>query len=586
MNVKYPIQSDQVNGRSFSWLYSMAVGGGILTGAASAHAATVCSAAALQAFDVPGVTIMSAVSKPAASGSPAYCDVAGQLKTTGDDAPDGSAGFELQLPVNWNKKFLFFGVGGFAGAGFEDVAANPVDLQAALLKGYAVATTDAGHTGGPTDGSWALRTSGQPDTAKVVDYAYRATHQVTVAAQQMTRLFFNGQAIEASYFDGCSNGGRQALVEAARFPDDYQGVIAGSPGLDFSGFSLAWARIFKQSLTPETYIPASLVPVIDAAVKDSCDAADGVRDGLIQNPAACRFDPFSLVCKPGQESRCLSVGQADTLVMYMSAIRNPLGGVVYPGSPVSDLSTSSTGPLTGDGGADAWTTGLVPPTDFNAQEPWGNGGFSPAPIRWQFSDHIIQNLVTLDPTYNLRDLPVSREGYVDFRTLRLVYEKLKEINVADPRSFLPFVRKGGKMIVYHGFSDPAITPFATMKFYKQLGYQVEEPSQLQRSVRLFMVPGMQHCVGGSGPNVFDTLTSLESWVERAVAPDSILATHYTNNDPAQAVDRAMPLCPFPTQATHDGAGDVNSATSWSCRANRGLLQTRLNGIWAGSSDRH
>ena len=583
--MKCSTQPHQINGRGFSRLCSMAVGGGMLAGAASAHAATACSADALQAFNVPGVTIMSAVSKPAASGSPAYCDVTGQLKTTGDYAPDGSAGFELQLPVNWNKKFLFLGVGGFAGAGFGDVAANPADLQTALLKGYAVAITDAGHTASPTDASWALRALGQPDTAKVVDYAYRATHQVTVAAQQIIRLFFDGQAIEASYFDGCSNGGRQALVEAARFPDDYQGVIAGAPGLDFSGFSLAWARIFKQSLTPETYIPASLVPVINAAVKDSCDSADGVRDGLIQNPAACRFDPSSLVCKPGQADGCLSVGQADTLIMYMSAIRNTWGGMVYPGSPISDLSTSSTGPLAGDGGAEAWTTGLVPPTDLNAQEPWGNGGFSPAPGRWQFSDHIIQDLVTLDPTYNLRDIPVSKEGYVDFSTLRVFNKQLEDVNVTDPRNYLPFIQRGGKLIVYHGFSDPAITPFGTMKFYKQLGYQLKEPSQLQRSVRLFMVPGMQHCLGGPGPNVFDTLTSLESWVEEGIAPDSILASHHINNDPTQAVDRTMPLCPFPTQATHDGAGNVNSATSWSCKANKGLLETGLNGVWAGSSGR-
>ncbi len=563
----------------WSWAYPLAVGCGVVLTAPAAHAAAACSVGAIEGLLVDGVTIVSATTVAASGTTPAFCDVVGQLNTAGGDAPAGSAGFELQLPDNWNKKFLFYGVGGLAGSTYADFSANPVDRQGALAKGYATAITDAGHLAGNTDASWALLAPGKPDEAKLADYYYRATHEVTVAGKRLTRRFYDGQRIEAAYFDGCSNGGRQALVEATQFPADYNGIVAGDPFFDIRSIIVA-SRFAKQQLSPETYIPATLLPTVDAAINASCAKLDGVDDGLIQNPAACSFDAASLICKPGQDGGCLSTGQADTLNAYFTATRNSLGGLVYPGFAVSNLATSATGPLAG-GGADVWSTGLVPPTSFTAPEPWGNAGFGPSPVGYQFGDHIIQSIVTQDPKYNIRDYPVSQDGTIDEETLATFDARTGAGTASDPNGYRRFIQRGRKLIIYHGYSDPALTPFRTIGLYDQLAANAGGYDKLQRSVRLFMVPGMQHCIGGPGPNVFDTLTPLEAWVEQGVAPASIPAAHYVNNDPAQAVDRTMPLCPYPTQATYDGTGDVNAAGSWSCAPNERLLQVGPNGEQAG-----
>ena len=549
--------------------------------APAAHAATACSVGAIEGLAVNGVTIVSATAVAAAGTTPAYCDVVGQLNTSGGGAPPGSAGFELQLPANWNNKFLFYGVGGLAGAGYPDFSANPVDRAGALAKGYATAITDGGHLAGNTDASFSLLAPGKPDRAKLADYYYRATHDVTVAGKQLTVLFYDQQPITEAYFDGCSNGGRQALVEATRFPSDYDGIIAGDPFFDLRSV-IGGARLAKQELSPANYLPATLLPLVDAAINASCVKLDGVDDGLIQNPAACSFDPYSLVCQAGQETGCLSTGQADTLNAYFSAVRNVYGGLVYPGFSVSNLSTSATGSLTG-GGADVWTTGLVPPTDFTAREPWGNSGFSPAGYGYQFSDHIIQDIVNQDPGSNLRDFPVSTDGYVDNAALALFDARTGAADASDPAHYSRFIRSGRKLIIYHGYSDPALTPYRTIGLYQQLADNAGGYSKLQGSVRLFMVPGMQHCIGGPGPNVFDTLTPLEAWVEQNAAPASIPAAHYVNDDPTKAVDRTMPLCPYPTQATFSGTGDVNAAASWSCAPNELLLKVGPNGEQAGLS---
>jgi len=447
------------------WAWPLAVGCGLALGAPAAQAAAACSVGGIEALGVDGVTVVSATAVPASGTTPAYCDVVGQLNTSGGGAPPGSAGFEMQFPDTWNNKFLFYGVGGFAGAAYADFSANFVDRQSALAKGYATAITDEGHLAGGTDASWALLAPGKPDKAKLADYYFRATHQVTAAGKRLTQGFY-GQKLDAAYFDGCSNGGRQALVEATRFPGDYNGIIAGDPFFDIRSL-IGAARLAKQQLSPATYIPATLLPTVDAAVNASCAKADGADDGLIQNPAACSFDPYSLVCKPGQEAGCLSNGQADTLNTYFTATRNTVGSLVYPGFSVSNLALSSTGPLAG-GGGDVWSTGLVPPTDFNAAEPWGNAGFSPSPVGYQFGDHGIQDIVTEDPTFNIRDYPVSADGYIDDDTLATFDARTGAGTASDPGGYGRFIRRGGKLIIYHGYSDPALTPFRTTNLYDQL----------------------------------------------------------------------------------------------------------------------
>ncbi len=552
-----------------------------LAGGPAAAAPAACTAAALNALAIPRVTVEAAAPVPAAPPNPAYCFVAGVLQTTGEGAPDGAAQFNLQLPATWNGKFLCWGVGGLAGSTYADFAANPVDFYESLAKGYATAITDTGHQAGATDAAWALDSTGQPDQAKITDYYHRATHQVTLAAKALVSAYYGG-SIRYAYFDGCSNGGRQAMVEATRYPQDYDGIVAGAPFFDVRSV-LAGTKFQKVQLaSPEAYIPASLLPVIDQAVYDSCDAADGVADGLIQNPARCSFDATSLVCKAGASSNCLSPAQANTLNAYIGALRDEYGRLIYTGASITDLHTGDVH----SGGMDAWSTGFVPPTSPGANEPWGGTGFSPAPVAWQFVDHIQKYLVERNAGYDLHNFDVSVSGVVHSGALALFDARTEAADGDRPRELTPFLEGGRKLLMFHGFSDPALPPFRTIKYYEDLARGQREGFRgLQEHVRLFMVPGMQHCVGGPGPNSFDTLGALEAWAESGVAPDSLEATHYVGNDPTLGVDRTMPLCKFPEQAQYSGSGDVHSAANWHCTANDRLLEIGANGRQAGLGER-
>ena len=572
-----------------------ALAGGMLA-AAPASASLSCSVAALTGL-VPGVTVNSAVSVPANPPTPAFCSVSGFVKTTGFGAPDGSADFQFNLPANWNGKFLFIGVGGFAGLPSpRGIAPNPVDFAEALPLGYATGTTDEGHrdalpAGAPssTDGSWAILAPGVPNQAALTDYYFRATHEVTVAGKQFTKAFF-GSSLKRTYYEGCSNGGRQAYVEATHFPEDFDGIIAGDPFLDIRSL-LAGENFQKQQLTPANFIPFTKLPAIDAAVKASCDALDGVTDGLIQNPAKCAFDPASL---GPSGTGLLTAGQVQTLRAYISATHDDDGNVIYTGSAVSDLG--------GGDGADLWSIGfffpgqkLFDPTkpisaftnfpstqatfDVNAAEPWGNFGFVPAPIGYEFVDHGIQFIVERDPTFNLREFDdESPIGVVSDAALRLFNQRTEPGDGDVPGKLIPFIAGNRKMLIYHGLSDPALNAFRTINNYLALS-RVVGLNELRETMRLFLVPGMHHCGGGPGPNSFETLTKLDNWVEKGIAPDSIPAQNRTSG-------RVMPLCAFPEEAQfdpHSGASPINTTgAGWSCDPrNRDMLDVGPNGVTAG-----
>lgn len=552
--------------------------GGTLA-ASPAQAATACTAAAIGALGVPDVTVASA-----SGASPAPCVVAGTVRTHGFGAPDGSARFVLTLPPStvWNQKFVQLGQGGFAGS--LSASTNAGDPGAASAAGYATAITDTGHTASSTDARWALIAPGVPDEAKLTDYYFRAVHEVAAASKELVKRYY-GNAAQRAYFDGCSNGGRQAMVEATKFPDDFDGIISGDPFMDIRTI-LGGANFDKiQLASADVYIPATKLPMIDAAVYNSCDAADGVVDHLIQNPTKCSFDPKSLVTASctGSDPTCLTSGEANTLQKYLTALRDDDGKIVYTGQTVSDLSAGPQGLLDFSlGGMDFWTTGVVPPTvGFTAAEPWDSNGFGFSPIGWQFTDHFIQYMVERDPNFDMRSY-IHQPGQVSDSELRL-FDRRSEAGDGDvPEKLLRFIEKGKKLIIYHGTSDPALAATRTIKYYEDLAETAEVSyGQLQESVRLFMVPGMHHCVGGPGPNFFDTLTPLDNWVDHGVKPDAILATHFVNNTPP-AVDRTMPLCKFPEEARYNGTGPVNSAASWNCPANdRGMLDVGANGKSAG-----
>jgi feruloyl esterase len=542
----------------------------LVSGRAAEAAPVSCTVAGLSALSVSNVRVSSATSRIGFELAPDYCDVLGTVQTSGEGAPNGSARFELHLPAKWNGKFIFWGVGGLAGGLFPSV--TRADIVAATVKGYATAITDTGHRASGTDARWALVKPGVADEAKLADYYYRAIHEVTLAAKLVVKDYYGHSQIARAYFDGCSNGGREGLVEATRYPDDYDGIVAGAPFMDIRTI-LAGTAMYQHLLSRTNYIPATSLPAIDKAVYQSCDTADGVKDQLIQNPGKCSPDPKLLLCQGAHAADCLSPDQDSTLQTYGAAIRDEAGRVVYPGSSITDLH---------GGGMDAWMVGASPPKDFQTNEPWGDLAQGKSPLAWQFTDGFMKYIVERDPAFDLRAVKIGPTGTIGQPTLDMFDARTRAGDADQPKDLARFIAAGRKLLIYHGFSDPALSPFRTILYYEDAAAALPgKYQQLRDNVRLFMVPGMMHCAGGPGPNAFDTLSALESWVEQGAAPDAIIASHYTGNNPRQPVDRTMPLCPFPAAAKYKGGGDVNDAANWSCAANQDLLDSGPAGKRAG-----
>jgi feruloyl esterase len=534
-------------------------GSALLVYAAFATAAVFaadCNPAALTALSVPNMTIASATVMPAAAPNPEYCDVKGSVATSGEGTEPGSANFEVTLPVNWNQKFIFNGVGGLAGS--LTSSANPADQQSFLVKGYATAITDTGHlVANPT---WEYTAPGSPDTPKVIDYFYRAVHDVTLSAKQLVKSYYRANTIRRSYFDGCSNGGKMGLIEATRFPSDYDGIISGSPWLDPVGTSL-WSLKNAKALL-EAYIPAAKFQAVNAAILKQCDKADGVADGLIQNPAKCAFQPDALV------PETLTQKQAEALKTIMSPVRDDQGKLIYPGASVGNLGQEN---MTVRGPTNYLET---PPAAPTSARPWGDAAL---PANWSLAQNILMKLGYYDAGQDMNN-SIENNGVVKADALSLVYTRLAADIPDDPSAFGAYFAKGGKLLIYHGYDDLIISPYSSVWFYEDLAQENGGYEKVQQNARLFMVPGMQHCVTGDGPNSFDSLSALEQWVEKGIAPDAIPATHSTNN----VVDRTMPLCKFPEKAHYKGSGDPNSVSSWSCPQNdKSLLAVGPNGVLAG-----
>lgn len=486
-------------------------------------------------------TITTAVSVPAGSFTPPegqpiqnvadFCRVAGIIKPSGDS----DIQFEVWMPASgWNGKFQGIGNGGYAGSiGFAAMAG-------AVQHGYATASTDTGHHAGVTDASWALE---HPE--KVVDFGYRAIHETADKAKAIIRAFY-GKAPEHSYFSSCSNGGRQALMEAQRFPADYDGIIAGAPA-NFWTHLLTGAVWDMQALLadPARYIPASKLPAIEAATLEACDALDGVKDGVIDNPAECHFDPSKLLCKGAESDSCLTAPQVAALKKIYDGPRNSKGEQVFPGY--------SPGGETGMGGWSAWITGAAPAKS----------------LQYAFGTHFFENMVYDNPSWDYKTFNVDHD-------MKLADDKMAQrLNATNP-DLGAFKKRGGKLILYHGWSDAAIPPVNVINYYKSVVSKMGA-KDTGAFVRLFMVPGMQHCGGGPGPSSFgqagvaqgdpmrDVDAALEQWVERGVAPEQIIATKYkSGTNAASGVARTRPLCAYPKVAHWNGTGSTDDAASFTC----------------------
>ncbi|SPF53183.1 conserved exported hypothetical protein [Candidatus Sulfopaludibacter sp. SbA4] len=462
---------------------------------------------------------------------PAFCRVAGVLKPS----PDSDIQFEVWMPASgWNGKFLGVGNGGFAGAiGLRE-------LGSAVSHGYAAAATDTGHKAGGTNATWAL-----DHPQKVIDFGYRAIHETADRGKAIVAAFY-GDGPKRSYFSSCSNGGRQALMEAQRYPGDYDGIIAGAPA-NYWTHLLTEAVWDVQALTedPAAYIPPSKLPAIQNATLAACDALDGVKDGVIDNPPQCHFDPSTLLCKGPDSDACLTAPQVAALRKLYSGPVNAKGKPVYFGH--------SPGGETGSGGWAAWITGMAPGKSL---------GFA-------FGTNFFTNMVVEKAGWDYHTFNVDRE-------MKAADDKMASVlNATDP-DLKRFQARGGKLILYHGWSDAAIPPVNAIEYYQSVVTRMgaKEAGQF---VRLFMVPGMQHCGGGPGPNSFGSLApqgdpqhdiaaALEHWVEDGAAPSQIVATRYKNGaDPASGVERTRPLCAYPQVAHWKGTGSTDDAANFVCR---------------------
>jgi feruloyl esterase len=519
----------------------------LVYGAAPAVAATSC--ANLASLALPYTSITAAESVPAgtytaADGSvwpnlPAFCRVAGSIIPTSDS----NIHFEIWMPLSgWNGKFKGNGNGGFAGSiVYSEMAPD-------LVRGYATSSTD---TGSSADGSFAL---GHPE--KIVDFGYRAHHELAMKGEAITQAFY-GTNPKHSYFQGCSGGGAEAQMESQRFPNDYDGIIIGDPANYWTHHYVGAHLWILEALyfnSPNTDFPISADAILGNGTNAACDALDGLVDGIITDPRDCHFNPATLLCKAGQDpSTCLSateVGVVDKLYAGPTS-------VTYPG----------------------YYFGLEPGAEATN---WPNLISSPTPyggIHGSLGIPFFQYFVFDNPNWDFHtwQWTFANLHYVDDKKI-LPNETLSTaLNAINP-DLRPLQRRGAKLIHYHGFNDPDISPLNSIYYYisvvaNQAGHYGLQPGllgshqalqQTQDFYRLFLVPGMSHCAGGAGPSTFDSLTALEQWVENGVAPNQILATQYNNNDPTQGVQRTRPLCPYPQISSYEGTGDPNNGANFVC----------------------
>jgi hypothetical protein len=479
-----------------------------------------------------------ALAAPGANGGaqaphlPAFCRIDGVATPSADSHVE----FEVWLPLsNWNGKFEQVGNGGFAGALQTNALMSP------LLRGYATATTDDGHEAPNTSADWAL---GHPE--KVTDFAQRAVHETSVQSKAIIRAMY-GKEPARSYFVGCSEGGREALMEAQRYPDDFVGIIAGAPANDWTHLldTAAWIEQAVRS-DPASAIPPAKLPVIQKAALAKCDKLDGVEDGLIENPAVCHFDPETTECKAAAEGPdCLTAAQVAAVKKLYDGPKNPrTGAQIYPGFPPGTEAVPANWLV--------WVT--------------GTGAADRLPLSWQFGNSYFGDIVFSNPQWDFKTFDFDKDAALNDQKFAGL------LNATDP-DLSKFRARGGKLIQYHGWGDAAISPFNSVNYAESVRAKMGAGSAA--FYRLFMVPGMSHCNGGLGANSFgnggttigdaehDMVTALDAWVEKNTAPEKIVATGFVEGDKAKGTI-TRPLCPYPQEAQYAG-GDANEAANFVCR---------------------
>ena len=442
---------------------------------------------------------------------PAFCRVVGSIRPTADS----DIQFELWLPVeNWNGRFMQTGNGVAAGSIVLGSLSEP------LMKGYAVANTDTGHKGGGDDFSWAV---GHPE--KLTDYAHRAVHELTVVGKAITAAYY-GSAPEKSYWNGCSTGGRQGLKEVQRYPDDYDAVIAGAPAANWNAL-VTLSAMMENNMGPDG-LPAGKLGILKAGAVAACDGLDGVKDGVIAEPAQCAFDPGSLQCGNGQTEQCLTATEVAMARRFYAGVTTSDGTVHMPG--------------TGPGSEQLWSAAASP--------------------MFNIGTNFYRDIVYKDPEW--------KAGTFDIDTHYPVAERVDqgEIKAMDPDIYR-FIGNGGKLILYHGTVDGLIPFGNTINYYESV---VEELGQdrVRDNVNLYIVPGMSHCSGGDGAFMIDWLSAMETWVEQGIQPDTLDAVRPDvipggfGAQPTSGNGFTRPACRYPEVARYNGTGDNRDAANYSC----------------------
>jgi feruloyl esterase len=495
-----------------------------VSGAALLHpAAARADEAMCASLKAPGLfkdtTISSAamVAGDPAKNQPGYCEVKGVISPN----PKSHIGVAFRLPDNWNGRVLGLGGGGWQGD------TNLRTAEPGLKRGYATLQTNGGHDpssagglAGAFDSSWA---KDNPDA--VTDFSWRAVHLTAVVGKDVAVRYY-AKPLQLAVFQGCSTGGRMALMEAHRFPDDYSAVIAGAPvfNLGVQTAGLVKGRLFT---TEKTGLSDGQVKLVTKAVLDACDMLDGVKDGLIADPRACKWDPGAIQCKPGEAASdtCLSADQAGALRRAYADVRGSDGKVVVYGLA--------------RGGEPGWGVFVATkprPAPTGAATPAAGGN----PLNaWIYGDANYD-----EAKFN----PVTDTAKVRSSAFAKEYE-------SDDPDIRPFLSKGGKLILWHGLSDPGPSPFATAFYYDQ----VKKTAGASSNVRLFLAPGVSHCGGGTGASSFDILAAMDDWIATNRAPEVIAASNPQKNF-------TRPLCAWPALPFYKGEGDPSAAASFSCRS--------------------
>jgi hypothetical protein len=496
------------------------------TGYANGSVQPKSQCSALAQLQLSEVVRISATEVAAEGATPAFCQVNGTI------APEVT--FQVNLPMSWNGRFYMIGNGGHAGQQPTDPFQIPNRNQA-LANHFVIAMTDTGHDAAKEPGASFVMSNPQ----KAIDYAYRAVHMTAVTAKEIANEFY-GQPVSKSYWNSCSNGGRQGLLEAQRYPEDFDGIIANAPWVDQTGFTMG--AIWNQQAMATASITAGKMALVSQRVMQKCDAVDGLEDGLIDDPRNCSFTVASDVpsCPAGTDNEsCLTPAQATAVQKVYDGPRDSSGRQIFPG-----FMPGSEQVVPGANGtqASSWMNLIVPanatakPADFNLAE--GTMRYL-APL-------------TPQPEWDYNTFNFDRDTGLLDRWSRLA--DATDVNLRDFRA------RGGKLLITYGWADTVLQPMMGVNYYEQ-AVNANGPDGTD-FMRLFMIPGMTHCAGGLGPDQLDPVTAIVDWVEANEAPQLITAKKIVNG----AVTRSRPLCPYPQVARYDGSGSIDDAANFRCEA--------------------